>query len=321
MHAIVTGGAGFIGSHVTERLLADGHRATVIDNFSTGDRKLLEGSSEHPSLEIVELDLYEQPDRLPDVITGADIIFHLAANADVRYGWDAPYRDLQQNVLATHNLLEAMRLTKVERLVFSSTGSVYGEATQIPTPEDAPFPIQTSLYGASKLSAEGLIQAYTEGTGMSATIYRFVSILGPRYTHGHVVDFVRKLRKDPGRLEILGNGTQRKSYLDVTDCVEALATRLDVDNGCEVFNLGTDSETTVTESAGWICERLGVEPVFEYTGGDRGWVGDNPHIHLDTSKIRATGWRPRHTIREGVDRTVDHLIENSWILDEQASGA
>ena len=321
MHAIVTGGAGFIGSHVTERLLADGHRATVIDNFSTGDRRLLEASSGHPSLEIVELDLYEQPDRLREVITGADIIFHLAANADVRYGWDAPYRDLQQNVLATHNLLEAMRLTKVERLVFSSTGSVYGAATQIPTPEDAPFPIQTSLYGASKLSAEGLIQAYTEGTGMSATIYRFVSILGPRYTHGHVVDFMRKLRKDPDRLEILGNGTQRKSYLEVTDCVEALVARIEVDHGCEVFNLGTDSETTVTESAGWICERLGVEPVFDYTGGDRGWVGDNPHIYLDTSKIRATGWRPRYTIREGVERTVDYLIENSWILDSQASGA
>ena len=318
MHAIVTGGAGFIGSHMTERLLADGHSATVIDNFSSGDRRFLEASSEQPRLELVELDMHEHPDLLPDVIAGADIIFHLAANADVRFGWDAPHRDLQQNVLVTHNLLEAMRLTKVERLVFSSTGSVYGEATQFPIPENAPFPTQTSLYGASKLSAEGLIQAYTEGTRMSATIYRFVSILGPRYTHGHVVDFMRKLRTDSGRLEILGDGTQRKSYLDVTDCIEALIGRIEVDHGCEVFNLGTDSQCTVNESAGWICDRLGVDPIFEYTGGDRGWIGDNPHIYLDTSKIRATGWRPRFTIREGVERTVDYLGENSWVLDQPA---
>ncbi len=320
MHAIVTGGAGFIGSHVTERLLADGHRATVIDNFSTGDPRFLESSKGSADLDVIDLDLYKDPDRLPEIIAGAEVVFHLSANADVRFGWDAPYRDLQQNVLATHNLLEAMRLTEVGRMVFSSTGSVYGEATQIPTREDAPFPTQTSLYGASKLGAEGLIQAYTEGTGMVATIFRFVSILGPRYTHGHIVDFMHKLRRDPDRLEILGDGKQRKSYLDVTDCIEALMTRVEVDQGCEVFNLGTDSHCTVTESAGWICERLGVQPILEYTGGSRGWIGDNPYIHLDTSKIRATGWRPRFTIREGVERTVDYLIDNPWILDSHASG-
>ena len=320
MRTIVTGGAGFIGSQVTERLLADGHHAIAIDNFSTGDPRFLESAKGAPHLEIVELDVYEAPDLLREVVAGSDVVFHLSANADVRFGWDAPHRDLQQNVIATHNVLEAMRLTGVGRLVFSSTGSVYGETAQVPTREDAPFPTQTSLYGASKLGAEGYIQAYAEGTGMAATIFRFVSILGPRYTHGHIVDFMRKLQQNPDRLEILGDGTQRKSYLDVTDCVEALIMRGEVDHGCEIFNLGTDSHCTVTESAGWICERLGVQPTFEYTGGDRGWIGDNPYIHLDTSKIRATGWQPQFTIRQGVERTVDYLVENRWILDDQERG-
>lgn len=315
MRVVVTGGAGFIGSHVVETLLARAHEVVAVDNFSTGSPEFLKEYSGHPRLEIVEADLLADRLRLPEIVEGSDVVLHLAAHADVRFGWDNPRRDLEQNFLVTHELLEAMRRTGVRRILFASTGSVYGEAPVIPTPEDCPFPVQTSLYAASKLATEGFLQAYVEGAGFSGTIFRFVSVLGPRYTHGHVVDFMRKLRDDPTRLEILGDGTQRKSYLDVSDCVEALLLFVDADHGCEVFNVGVDDYCTVKESAGWICERLGVDPAFEFTGGDRGWIGDNPFIWLDTSKIRSAGWSPRYTIREAVERTVDYLRENTWVVD------
>jgi UDP-glucose 4-epimerase len=236
----------------------------------------------------------------------------------VRFGWSAPRRDLEQNVMVTHGLLEAARQADVPRFMFSSTGSVYGEAPVIPTPEDCPFPRQTSLYGASKLAAEAYIEAYAEGTGLTTTVFRFVSNLGRRYTHGHVFDFVRSLRADPTRLVILGDGTQRKSYMDVSDCVAAMVGLLDRTGGHEVFNLGVDDYCDVATSAGWISARLGFRPRFEYTGGRRGWVGDNPFIYLDTTKIRATGWMPQIGIQAAVERTVDFLVENDWVLRVEA---
>src|SRR5262249_54570563 len=157
--------------------------------------------------------------RLTEALAGSEFVFHLAANADVRFGTNHPRRDLEQNTIATFNVLEAMRANGIAKIAFSSTGSVYGEAKTIPTPEDAPCPVQTSLYGASKIAGEGLISAYCEGFGFQGWIFRFVSVLGPRYTHGHVFDFFRKLSADPTRLEVLGNGTQRKSYMHVNDCV------------------------------------------------------------------------------------------------------
>src|SRR5262249_37413226 len=180
---------------------------------------------------------------------------HFAANADVRFGLDHPRRDLEQNVIATHNVLEALRQAHVPEIVFASTGSVYGDATVVPTPEAAPFPCQTSLYGASKLAAEGFIAAYVEGFGISASVYRFVSVLGRHYTHGHVLDFVAQLLAHPDSLHILGDGSQRKSYLEVDDCVDAIALRLGRAEGFEVYNLGTADYCTVDESASWICER------------------------------------------------------------------
>lgn len=315
MRIVVTGGAGFIGSSLVDRLLASGHSVVAVDNFSTGSDRFLEDASSHPAAEIVRLDLLQEAAGLADVVAGSDAVVHLAANADVRFGWDNPRRDIDQNLLVTHHVLEAMRTTGVKRIVFSSTGSVYGETTVVPTPEDCPFPLQTSLYGASKLAGEGLIGAYAEGVDFRATILRFVSVLGPRYTHGHVVDFMRKLREDPTRLEILGDGSQRKSYMDISDCVEAIAMLLGRDEGCEVYNLGVDAYCQVTESAGWICERLGVTPEFQFTGGDRGWIGDNPFIFLDTTKIRGAGWEPKYSIREAVERTVDYLAANEWILE------
>jgi UDP-glucose 4-epimerase len=303
---------------VSDALVDAGHDVVVVDNLSTGRETFLRDALAFGRLELVELDLLDAA-SLPEVVSGADAVIHLAANADVRFGWEQPRRDLEQNVLCTQNVLEAMRLTGVTRLLFSSTGSVYGEAEVTPTPENCPYPVQTSLYGASKAAAEGFIEAYSEGAGFQTTVFRFVSILGQRYTHGHVIDFIRKLRQDSSRLVILGDGRQRKSYLEVTDCVAAVVGQLDQDHQHEVFNLGTEDYCTVDESAGWICERLGVEPAFEHTGGERGWVGDNPFIFLDTEKIRLTGWRPRFGIREAVERTVDFLIASPELVDEVVS--
>lgn len=317
MRIVVTGGAGFIGSNLVDRLLQDGHEAVVVDNLSTGDERFLAGASSHPGFSLHRIDLHAEPERLTEVVAGADAVVHLAANADVRFGWDNPRRDLEQNLIATHNVCEAMRRTGVRRLLFSSTGSVYGECPVIPTPEHAPIPVQTSLYGASKFAAEAFIQAYAEGGQLDATVFRFVSIMGERYTHGHVVDFMRKLRTDPTRLDILGDGKQRKSYLAVTDCVDAIVARMVETPHFETFNLGVDAYCEVADSARWICERLGLEPEFVFSGGDRGWVGDNPFIWLDTTAIRATGWQPALTIREAVEVTVDYLRDNEWVLTRE----
>jgi UDP-glucose 4-epimerase len=318
MRVVVTGAAGFIGSNLVDHLLASGHEVTGFDNFSTGQESFLAGARAQARFRLLRGDLLD-PAAIGTAVQGADLVVHLAANADVRFGTDHPRRDLEQNVIATHNVLEAMRAAGVKHIAFSSTGSVYGEATVFPTPEDAPFPVQTSLYGASKIAAEGLVSAYCEGFGFRGTVFRFVSILGHRYTHGHVFDFCKQLRKDPRRLRVLGNGRQRKSYLDVSDCIAAIMTAIEKgDAKYAVYNLGTDEYCEVRDSIGWICGRLGVTPALDYTGGDRGWIGDNPFIFLATAKIRALGWTPRHSIRQGVERTVDYLVANPDILEARA---
>ncbi len=252
----------------------------------------------------------------PDIAT----VFHLAANADVRFGVDRPRRDLEQNTIATWNVLEAMRLAGAGHIAFSSTGSVYGEAPVFPTPEDCPFPVQTSLYGASKLAAEGLIQAYAESFGIRGSIFRFVSIVGERYQHGHVLDFVAQLQRDPTRLRVLGNGKQRKSYLYIGDCLDAIQAAVAAPSrSVEVYNLGTDEYVTVNDSIAVICDELRIDPRREYTGGERGWIGDNPMILLDCKRIRALGWRPQVTIRDGIRRTVRYLLQNRWLLPEARS--
>ncbi|MCC7178085.1 MAG: NAD-dependent epimerase/dehydratase family protein [Acidobacteria bacterium] len=318
MRAFVTGGAGFIGSSLVDRLLADGHEAVAFDNFSTGQRAFLDEALRHPRFSLVEGDTLDPP-GLARAMAGSDVVFHLAANADVRFGTDHPRRDLEQNTIATFNVLEAMRANGIKRIAFSSTGSVYGEAHVFPTPEDAPFPVQTSLYGASKLAGEGLIAAYGSGFGFEGCIFRFVSILGERYTHGHVFDFYKSLRNDPTRLRVLGNGKQRKSYLYIGDCLDAMILAMaKTRRAIEIYNLGTDEYCEVNHSIGWITERLGLRPALEYTGGDRGWVGDNPFIFLDTTKIGSLGWTPKLTIREGIIRTLDYLQQNPALLEARA---
>ncbi|MGH8497278.1 MAG: NAD-dependent epimerase/dehydratase family protein [Methylococcales bacterium] len=315
MNSTVTGCAGFIGSNLVDRLLSAGHCVAGIDNFSTGQRRFIEGALAHPSFRLVEMDLLDL-DALKRAFAGSEMVFHLAANADVRFGTEHPRKDLEQNTIATYNVLEAMRANRIKKIAFSSTGSVYGEAPVIPTPEDGPFPIQTSLYGASKAAGEGLISAYCEGFGFQSWIFRFVSILGEQYTHGHVFDFYRQLKSDPTRLPVLGNGKQRKSYLYVQDCIDAMFLAMDksVDK-VNIFNLGVDGYCELNDSIGWICNELGVEPALEYSGGDRGWFGDNPFIFLDTKRIQSLGWRPKFSIRDGVIKTVEYLRANEWVFE------
>jgi UDP-glucose 4-epimerase len=317
MNAFVTGGAGFIGSNLVDRLLRDGHGVTAYDDLSSGQEPFLREAQDHPRFRLVRGDVLDA-DRLRAALAGHDTVFHLAANADVRFGTDHPRRDLEQNTIATFQVLEAMRAHGIRRIAFSSTGSVYGEPDTFPTPETCAFPVQTSLYGASKLAGEGLLQAYAVGFGFQVYVFRFVSILGERYTHGHVFDFYRKLLADPGEIEVLGNGRQRKSYLYVQDCLDAILAVMErAQEPVNVYNVGTEEHCTVDDSLGWICGALGLDPRRRYTGGERGWIGDSPFIFLDTSRVRALGWRPRLTIREGILRTLAYLQANPWVLERR----
>ena len=318
MKAFVTGCAGFIGSTLTDRLLSSGSAVVGFDDFSSGQRRFLEGALQNPAFHLVEGNLLDVS-ALQAAMRGTDCVFHLAANADVRHGTDQPRKDLENNTIATHNVLESMRANDIRKIAFASTGSVYGEAAVFPTPEDAPFPVQTSLYGASKLACEGLVSAYCEGFGLQAWIFRFVSILGERYSHGHVFDFYRQLRRDPEHLRVLGNGRQRKSYLEVQDCLDGMLLAMSRSSErVNLFNLGVDSYCEVTDSIGWICGALGLSPRITYSGGERGWVGDSPFIFLDTRRIRDLGWRPKLNIEQGVLKTLEYLRRNEWLLEARA---
>ena len=317
MKFFITGGAGFIGSNLVDRLLSQGNEIVAYDNFSTGIPEFLVSATKNPRFKIVKGDLLE-PDLLGKSMNGCDFVFHFAANADVRFGTDHPAKDLHQNTIATFNVLEAMRENSINKIAFSSTGSVYGEAKVIPTMEHAPFPVQTSLYGASKLACEGLIEAYCEGFGFQSWIFRFVSILGERYPHGHVFDFFKQLQDHPDYLSVLGNGRQKKSYLYVQDCLDAIeiATQKSHEK-VNIFNLGTDEYCEVNDSIRLICLHLGVTPDIQYSGGDRGWIGDNPFIYLDCGKIRSLGWQPKYSIREGIIKTLEFLENNPWIFEKR----
>ena len=317
MRYFITGGAGFIGSSLADRLLNEGHEVVVYDNFMTGHKNFLENAEKSPNFTLITGDILDTK-KLTESIQPDDFVFHFAANADVRYGTLHPRKDLDYNTIATFNVLEAMRATGAKNIAFSSTGSIYGEPDVFPTPEDCPFPVQTSFYGASKLAGESLIQSYCEGFGYTGYIFRFVSILGERYTHGHVFDFYKKLLQNPETLEVLGNGKQRKSYLYIQDCIDAMLTIIEKSPGrVNIFNLGTDEYCCVDDSIGWICSHLGLSPRREYTGGERGWIGDSPFIFLDCSKVRSLGWKPKLSIREGIINTLSYLQEYSWVLERE----
>jgi UDP-glucose 4-epimerase len=319
MKAFITGGAGFIGSNLVDRLLRQGDSVTVYDNLTTGQPRFLEAAHAHaaPRFQLVQADILDGA-RLTEAMAGHDVVFHLAANADVRFGTDHPRKDLDQNTLGTWHVLEAMRATGLRRIAFSSTGSVYGEAKVVPTPEDAPFPVQTSLYGASKLAAEGLIAAYCEGYGMQSWVFRFVSILGDRYTHGHVFDFYKQLLAHPDELHVLGDGHQKKSYLHIQDCLDGILRALDrATDRVNILNLGTDEYVEVNDSIATLTAALGLSPQLRYAGGERGWIGDNPLILLDCKRVRALGWQPKYSIRESLCATLAWLRSNQWVLEER----
>jgi UDP-glucose 4-epimerase len=323
MRYVVTGAAGFIGSSLVDRLLSHGHSVIGVDNLSTGLREFIVNAQSNSKFTFIEGDLLD-PSLLSTILPGTDAVFHLAANADIRGGLEHPRKDLEQNTLVTFNVLEAMRQAGVRRIAFSSTAAALGEPEVFPTPESCAIPSQTSLYGASKMACEGLISSYCEGYGFEGYAFRFVSLLGPRYPHGHVFDFVRKLREDPRRLLILGDGQQRKSYLHIEDCLDAMLliceekrTAKGARRRFQVYHLGVPSYCRVIESAGWISAELGLQPKFEFSGGERGWIGDNPFVFLDVSKAMATGWVPKRNIEHSVRETTRWLSDNSWIFDKR----
>jgi UDP-glucose 4-epimerase len=320
----ITGGAGFIGSTLADRLSANGAEVVIVDDFRTGRREFVADLLERPGARLVEGDVLDQA-LLENAFEGCDWVFHLQANADVRYGLEHPRRDLEQNTIATANVLEAMRAVGTTKIAFSSTGSVYGEPQIFPTPEDAPFPVQTSLYAASKLAGEGMIAAYSHGYAFTGLVFRFVSIMGERYTHGHVYDFYRALKREPEHLRVLGNGRQEKSYLYVQDCVSAILRAVDAHDAepgvTQVYNLGTDETVVVDDSIAVITAHLGVSPAIEHTGGERGWPGDSPLIHLDCTRMRALGWAPTLTIKDAIVRTLDWLEANHYaVLEKETVG-
>jgi UDP-glucose 4-epimerase len=311
---MVTGGSGFIGSHVVDKLVSLGNKVIVYDNLSTGNLRFLDASA--GKYTFIQADLLDM-DTLGKAMKGIDFVFHMAANADIKNNIAEPLKCLEQNTIATSNVLEAMRLNGVKNIAFASTGAIYGDSEVHPTPEDAPFPVQTSLYGASKLACEGLLEAYSEGFGFSIYIFRFVSLMGERYTHGCVFDFYRKLCANPHELEILGDGRQRKSFIYVKDCVEGMFKVIEASRErINILNVGHDDYIEVTPIAEIVCRELGLNDVkFRYTGGNKGWVGDGPYTHLDNSRLKAYGWKPAISIQECVKRTINWLKENRNVLD------
>ncbi len=319
--ACITGGAGFIGSNLADRLSADGVEVVIVDDFRTGRREFVSEALGRPGVSLIEGDVLDMA-LLEEAFEGCDWVFHLQANADVRRGLDHPRRDLEQNTLATSNVLEAMRARGVSRIMLASSGSVYGEPEVFPTPEDAPFPVQTSLYAASKLASEGLIEAYATGYGFTGLICRFVSILGERYTHGHVFDFFCALKRDPTRLRVLGDGRQEKSYLYVGDCIAAIlagAEHHHDEAGAHIYNLGTEETVVVDDSVKIITDHLSLSPEVEHTGGRRGWTGDSPLILLDTARIAARGWQPTLMIEQSIVRTLEWLDANEYAWRDQVA--
>jgi UDP-glucose 4-epimerase len=319
----ITGGAGFIGSNLADRLSADGVEVTILDNFRTGRREFVADALAR-GVKLIEGDVLDMA-ALEEAFEGCDWVFHLQANADVRRGFQHPRRDLEQNTIATANVLEAMRTRGVCRIAFSSTGAMYGEPDVFPTPEDVAYPVQNSLYGASKVAGEGMIAAYATGYEFTGVIFRFAAILGERYTHGHLHDFYCALKRDPTRLRVLGDGNQNKSFLYVQDCIDAIlaaAERHREEPGTFIYNLGTDETVLIRDEALTVAEHLSLEPQLEYAGGRGGWLGDSPLIYLDTTRIRSLGWRPKLTIREGVLRTLEWLDANEYAWrDAVAQGA
>ncbi len=310
MKILVTGGAGFIGSHLVDRLMAEDHELLVLDNLSSGDEHFIAAHKGKPKFQFRQLDLVH--DEITGLFEGVEEVWHLAANPEVRLGAEDTYVHLEQNVIATYNVLEAMRLNGVRRILFTSTSTVYGEAKQLPTPETYPT-VPISLYGASKLACEAFIASYCHTFAMQAWIYRFANVIGRRSGHGVIYDFIQKLCTTPEALEILGDGSQTKSYIYISDCIEAMRIGLRAADEAQVhiLNIGTDSMTSVTRIAELVAGAMNLTPALRYTGGKRGWQGDVPVMLLDTSKLVALGWQQRYNSAEAVKKAIRDLLDSA----------
>jgi UDP-glucose 4-epimerase len=310
---VVTGGAGFIGSHLVDRLMKEASEVWVLDNMSGGREEFLERWYGDDNMHLARADVTKLESLLP-YLKRADIVFHLAANPDVRSAAENTYAHVEQNILATYNVLEAMRFQEVTDIVFTSTSTVYGEADQLPTPEDYGPLKPISVYGASKLACEALISSYVSTFGMRGVLYRFANVVGSRGTHGVIYDFIRKLRADPNRLEILGDGKQRKSYVHVKDCVEAMVLGYErLSEPLGIYNIGTEQSTDVITIADIVTEVMGLAGVnYHTTGGvdgGRGWKGDVKVMSLDVKRILELGWEPKYTSDEAVRATTQALLK------------
>ena len=311
---LVTGGAGFIGSHLVDRLVEKGSQVTVFDNMSSGKMEFIEKHLENPDFTLIKGDLLNQ-EAIEKACKGIDFIFHVAANPDVKLGASDTRIHLNQNIMATYNLLEAMRKNNTEKITFTSTSTVYGEASIMPTPEDYGPLIPISLYGASKLACEALVTSYSHTFDMQAWIFRFANIVGPRSTHGITVDFVKKLRKNSNLLEILGDGKQEKSYLHVLECIDAIL--FVIENSKEkvnIFNIGSEDTISAIEIGKAVIEEIGLSNVkFTYTGGNRGWKGDVPRMRLGIEKMKNLGWKPVYTSERSIRETARALLDKNLV--------
>jgi len=314
-NVVVTGGCGFIGSNLTNWLVSRGCKVLVIDNLVTG--KLDNIDINNPYITFLEHDLLE---KIPDhYLEGMEAVFHLAANADIRFGMMHTEKDIEQNILVTERLMKSAVDAKIKDFIFSSTAAALGEPNIFPTPESTPIPNQTSLYGMSKLAAEGILSTYSSHYNLRVSVFRFVSIVGPKYSHGHIIDFVRKMNKNPDQLEILGDGKQQKSYLHIDDMLSAINLVLDTHDSnqsfFEVYHLGNSEYCKVEDSADVICKTLRLNPEYKFTGGKRGWVGDSPFVHLDTSKLQQLGWEPKIRIFDAIQDTAKWLKDNGEFVE------
>jgi UDP-glucose 4-epimerase len=314
MKALVTGGAGFIGSHLVDRLLADGWSARVVDNMTCGYASNLDQHKGNPQLEVHEADIRDAS-VMHRLMKGCDTVFHMAAHANIKTSLEDHRADLENNLIGTLNILEAMIVNGVHDLVFASTSALYGQAEVKPSPEDYAA-IQTSLYGASKLACEAYAEAYTEFAPMKFWAFRFANVVGERCRRGVIWDFVHKLRKNPRELEILGDGKQSKEYLYVQDCVEGMILGYrSTSNKVNVFNLGVEQQTLVDRVADLVIQEMGLGNVSrKYTGGAQGWIGDNPVVELSLERINRLGWTPKLSSEEAIRRTT------KWTLNSLNEG-
>jgi len=305
----LTGGAGFIGSHLGDRLLAEGKTVTVYDNLSSGRREWIAHNIGQSGFTFIEADLLDAP-KLKEAMAGHDLVIHLGANTDIPGGNRDVRLDLENCTIATHNVLEAMRATGIKRLLFSSSSAVYGEAPVIPTPEDVGPLLPISLYGAAKLACETLISAYCHIFNMQAWMFRFANVVGGRMGHGVIYDFIHKLKRNSAEMEILGDGQQEKPFFPVEDCIDGMFCAFHRSEAwCDVFNLGCSSSSKISRVAEIVVEEMGLSGVrFRYTGGRRGWVGDVPQVGLNVSKMKRLGWEARHTSDEAVRIAARRLL-------------